>query len=739
MTPRAGGRTSDFGSLDVERVRTEHFQAYLLSTVTHLMVQSAPADGDLETLLSTFPFFREYLADIPTENWSDAEGWFRWLLAFETRHEQVHLPLRELRGALSSGTSEQAGHASVQLLLASGIQEEDPRFGLLFDAMQGTSGQQRPTLGLLSAWWHDASNTQDGRYLLQRLRGFGLIRVDNPSSPRTCWSLQVHSQIWDALRGQPLFASGVDIRQVAPHQLGDFETLVVPVRVRQELESAVELLRTGYALQLLLEGPPQVGRATAFGAIAKALGKGLLLISAPSLSGYRRDPGNGLVEMPVPQSVPVEHWLHGHALGVLLGALPVFRIDSGFGESVSVAPSPWVLPWGLTAPSDVSVALNGETASLRIGIPAPDVEERKRLWRVSLQAARSRAPAANVVACTEETLEVIARQHRLMGGTIARLAPSALARARLTDDTSGPAALDDVSLRPLGPQHVAVALRQLQRQELSGFAARLPADVDANTLALPRSTLQELDDLQTRCEYREHLASMGGAAFGGHKSVGVRALFQGPSGTGKTLAARVLGARLNKDVYCVDLAATVSKFIGDTNKHLQGLFRAAESHDVILLLDEGDSLLGQRTSVQTAVDRYANLETNFLLQRLESYDGIVVVTTNAADRIDSAFTRRMDSIITFRLPDPPTRHKLWHQHLPETHRVAPAHLQEIATRCDLTGGQIRNVVLHALLLASSSQSAIDDAILGKAVRGEYDRAGRVCPLRSVSSNNSLQD
>lgn len=738
MTPRTDSGASDFASGDGERVRTEHFQAYLLSTVTHMMVQAAPADGELEALLSTFPFLREYSAEMPTENWSDAGGWLRWLLAFEARHERVHLPLRELRHALSSGVSERAAHASVQLLLAAGIQEEDPRFGLLFDAMQGTAGQQRPTLGLLAAWWHDPSNTQDGRYLLQRLRGVGLIRVDNPSSPRSCWSLQVHGQVWDALRGQPLFTSGVDIHHVALGELGDFEALVVPAKVRQELESAVELLRAGHARQLLLEGPPQVGRATAFEAIAKALGKGLLIISPSGQVGYRREQGNGLAE-PVPQALPVEYWLHGHALGVLLGALPVFRIDSGLGESIVVTPSPWVLAWGLTAPSDVSVTLSGETASLRIGIPAPDLEERKRLWRASLEAARPRAPAASIVSYTEGTLDAIARQHRLTGGTIARLAPSALARARLDEDKSTSAAADQASPRSLGPQHVAVALRQVQRQELSGFAARLPAEVDANTLALSKSTLQELDELQARCEHRERLASMGGAAFCGQKSVGVRALFQGPSGTGKTLAARVLGARLNKDVYCVDLSATVSKFIGDTNKHLQGLFRAAESHDVILLLDEGDSLLGQRTSVQTAVDRYANLETNFLLQRLESYDGIVVITTNAADRIDSAFTRRMDAIITFRLPDPPTRHKLWQQHLPAVHGVTPTYLQELVTRCDLTGGQIRNVVLHALLLASSGRGAIDDVVLGRAVRGEYERAGRVCPLRSASPNHALHD
>ncbi len=126
---------------------------------------------------------------------------------------------------------------------------------------------------------------------------------------------------------------------------------------------------------------------------------------------------------------------------------------------------------------------------------------------------------------------------------------------------------------------------------------------------------------------------------------GVRALFTGASGTGKTLAATVLGSRLGLDVYRLDLAAVVNKYIGETEKNLHRVLTTAEELDVVLLIDEGDSLLGRRTEVRNANDRYANLETNYLLQRLEHYRGIVVVTTNAADHIDPAFQRRMDVVV----------------------------------------------------------------------------------------------
>src|SRR5205823_12499402 len=123
-------------------------------------------------------------------------------------------------------------------------------------------------------------------------------------------------------------------------------------------------------------------------------------------------------------------------------------------------------------------------------------------------------------------------------------------------------------------------------------------------------------------------------------NVGVRALLSGPSGTGKTLAARLLASALRMDIYRVNLASVVNKYIGETEKNLDRVFAQAEELDVILLLDEGDALLTQRTSVQNSNDRYANLETNYLLQRLESYEGILLVTTNARDRIDGAFQRR---------------------------------------------------------------------------------------------------
>ena len=189
------------------------------------------------------------------------------------------------------------------------------------------------------------------------------------------------------------------------------------------------------------------------------------------------------------------------------------------------------------------------------------------------------------------------------------------------------------------------------------------------------------------------------------------------------------------DVYRVDLASVVNKYIGETEKNLNRLFTYAEELDIILLLDEGDSLMTRRTDVRGANDRYANLETNFLLQRLETYEGIILVTTNAAQRIDDAFTRRLDVVVDFALPDAAERRRLWQLHLPPGHAVDPAFLDRVVERCKLIGGQIRNSALHAGLLALRHEQPAGAAALDAALRREYRKAGLPFPLPPLAAKD----
>jgi hypothetical protein len=413
--------------------------------------------------------------------------------------------------------------------------------------------------------------------------------------------------------------------------------------------------------------------------------------------------GRGVLELRGAEKIDDARWREAAAVGLLRRALPIAAFDLGPGETLPL-PEDWpaCLPLGVALGRQGGVA--GELASeaVTLSLDLPQLEWRRAHWQRCLPAA---AP---------ELVEQISARHRIPSGQIHRAARLARMRAMLAGDSQS------------AGTHVLDALRTLNREALDALARRLPAEGDWNCLSASARTFGELQHLESRCRHREYLPAMLDAV----PAVGVRALFTGPSGTGKTLAARLLAARLQKDLYRLDLSAVVNKYIGETEKNLNRIFDAAEELDVILLLDEGDALLGQRTDVQNANDRYANLETNFLLQRFESYEGILLVTTNArAGRIDSAFERRMDVTVEFHPPDAEERWALWGLHLPEAREVSEEFLSEVASRCELTGGQIRNATLHAALLALDNGGVVKTAILESAIRREYAKQGAVCPLR----------
>jgi SpoVK/Ycf46/Vps4 family AAA+-type ATPase len=204
-------------------------------------------------------------------------------------------------------------------------------------------------------------------------------------------------------------------------------------------------------------------------------------------------------------------------------------------------------------------------------------------------------------------------------------------------------------------------------------------------------------------------------------------MFVGPSGTGKTLAASWLATRLGLPLYRVDLASVTSKYIGETEKNLAQVLARAEHEEVVLLFDEADSMFGKRTDVKEANDRFANAQTNFLLQRIESFDGIVVLTSNSRTRLDPAFTRRLDLVIEFPLPGPDERRGLWLAHLCTAHDLDAASINRLAAAADLVGGHIRNAVLTAAVIARRAGRRIGFADLAAGLVAEYRKLGRSVP------------
>ncbi|KQT17902.1 AAA family ATPase [Chryseobacterium sp. Leaf404] len=206
---------------------------------------------------------------------------------------------------------------------------------------------------------------------------------------------------------------------------------------------------------------------------------------------------------------------------------------------------------------------------------------------------------------------------------------------------------------------------------------------------------------------------------------GFRTLFYGPSGTGKTLAATLLAKDLGRPVYRIDLSQVVSKYIGETEKNLDIIFAKAENKNWILLFDEADALFGKRTSAKSSNDRYANQEVSYLLQRVEQFNGLVILTTNFKNNIDEAFLRRFNSVIKFQKPTQDERLKLWQNAVPQKVSVQPELLRHIAKNYELTGAQIASAVLHASLLAiEEKKDTLSKENLLAGIRDEFEKEER---------------
>jgi SpoVK/Ycf46/Vps4 family AAA+-type ATPase len=211
------------------------------------------------------------------------------------------------------------------------------------------------------------------------------------------------------------------------------------------------------------------------------------------------------------------------------------------------------------------------------------------------------------------------------------------------------------------------------------------------------------------------------------KGRGVTALFAGESGTGKTLSAEVIARDLGLDLYVIDLSTVVDKYIGETEKNLDRIFAEADRVNGVLLFDEADALFGKRSEVQDARDRYANVEVAYLLQRMERFEGLAILTSNLRANLDEAFTRRLDAIVDFPMPEEEDRLRLWETHLrPGVPRGDDLDLAFCAKAFRLSGGSIRNIALGAALLAAEADGPVGMAELVRATEREYRKLGRLC-------------
>ncbi|MFF7335795.1 ATP-binding protein [Streptomyces sp. NPDC008163] len=348
-----------------------------------------------------------------------------------------------------------------------------------------------------------------------------------------------------------------------------------------------------------------------------------------------------------------------------------------------------------------------------VPVPPPDPADAVRRWRGALTGAGA---AAGLAAGTEEADALLAdatRAYRLDSGQIRRAADVAVRLAAQED-------------RPVEAADLRTAVRAQNGAGLARLARRIEPTVGWDDLVLPPATRRQLSDLALRARHRDQVLGRWRMRPGGGRGRGIVALFAGESGTGKTMSAEVVAADLGMELYVVDLSSVVDKYVGETEKNLERIFVEASEVNAVLLFDEADAVFGKRSQVKDAQDRHANVESAYLLQRVESFDGIAVLTTNLRANLDEAFTRRIDVVADFPVPDAQQRLALWERCLgTEIPRAPDLDLSTCADRFELTGGSIRACAVTAAYQAAESGRPLDTEQLVGAVLAEYRKLGRL--------------
>jgi len=327
--------------------------------------------------------------------------------------------------------------------------------------------------------------------------------------------------------------------------------------------------------------------------------------------------------------------------------------------------------------------------------PAPTAQ--LRLWQDALGTAAEQA---------DGVLGEIAQQFRLSAETIVSIAGSVNAE----------------DAEPLGAR-LWSACRAHSRPRLELLAKRIVPSAKWDDLVLPEAQTLVLRQLAAQSRNRMTVYETWGFATKGRRGLGLSALFAGPSGTGKTLAAEVLAAELRLDLYRVDLSAVVSKYIGETEKNLKQVFDAAEAGGCMLLFDEADALIGKRSEVKDSHDRYANIEVGYLLQRMESFQGLAILTTNMKSSLDKSFQRRLRFTVDFPFPDAMQRQQIWERVFPVQTPTKGLDYGRLAA-LNMTGGNIRNIALNAAFLAADAKAPVGMAHLLQAAQLEAVKTER---------------
>ena len=575
----------------------------------------------------------------------------------------------------------------IELLLIALAPDVDPRFERLYAYLQDDVTRRRGTIGLALELAGQAPNDAAARARLGgsgSLMARGLLAVEDGAHPFLARALRVPDRVTAFLLGDDTPAA-----ELAPL----LDTSLTP-DLRSTPLALARAIAAGVRMAYLRD---TTGSAPATSAVSAAALAGVSALALDLARVAREAEPATLLKAALLEARIREAVLVAGPLDPLVersaGAIADLT-DSGW-PVVLYGTRAWEPGWARTVP-------------LQLDAPVIGMDDRARLWHDALDG-RPDAPTNGHLA-------------PLVGATQAfHLTPPQIDRAvqaglliALAED------------RDLAARDLQAGARRQNAAGLERLARRIEPTAGWDDLVVPPDVGRQLEELAGRARQRDRV--LGEWRIGGrsNRGRGITALFAGESGTGKTLAAEVIARALGLDLYVIDLSTVVDKYIGETEKNLDRIFSEADRVNGVLLFDEADAIFGKRSEVRDARDRYANLEVAYLLQRMERFDGLAVLTTNLRANLDDSFTRRLDVIIDFPSPDEDARQALWRMHLPEQlPQSDDLDLEFLAHRFALAGGNIRNICMTAAYFAADADGPVKMADLIRATGREYQKLGRL--------------
>lgn len=661
--------------------------------------------------------------DKPREKiWVEAEGKIAALRGEidgrinESQRSGMILRLPHLRTVFSLSPFE------TDLLLLALAPELDLRYQKLFAYLQDDVSRKRPSVNLaLQLFCKTMEERVKVREVFTKtspLFASSLLTLyEDPSerpAPLLSRFLKVDDRIVEFLLGsdhidQRLSTDLRIARWIMPQTT--LHELIIPEDVKDLLEKAVSLVADRTVSICLLHGPAGCGKKSVAEAICKRIGRPLLILDLPVLlnrgdARFTPLPFQTLLRMAFREAL-----LYGSAIYLnnwheLLKDEPIYLnarqvVEQEMKQFQGLIFLGSNLSWQLTDPSRYKF--------VSIELPPPNERLRQKLWEIHL---RNGHPIG-----AEVDPGYLASAFRFTGGQIRQAIAHAETHALLREGEGYTLTVNDL----------LTGCRMESTQHLVSFARKIFPKRRWNDLVLPKDTLAQLREFCQQVRYRVKVYSDWGFDQKLSLGKGTIALFSGPSGTGKTLAAEIMANELCLDLYKVDLSCVISKYIGETEKNLSRVFQDAQESNAILFFDEADALFGKRSEVKDAHDRYANIEINYLLQRVEEYEGVIILASNMSRNIDDAFLRRMHFCIEFPFPDENHRLRIWKGIFPPQAPL-PDNLdfEFLAHKFKIAGGNIKNVALAAAFYAAEDGGVICMEHLMFALKREYQKLGKVC-------------